>query len=84
MGFDLYGIRREHLELLAEKGLWKGRSRHCEHLGSNTLAYVKAEGLALLKVCLIGQRIFKTGQEVSLTPQEGQNHRSQKGQRIST
>ena len=84
IGCDLYGIRPEDLELLIEKGLWKGRSRHAEHLGSNTLAYVEAEGLAPLKVCLIGQRIFKTGQEVCLTPQEGQNHRFQKDQRIST
>ena len=68
IGCDLYGIRPEHLELLIEKGLWKGRSRHAEHLGSNTLAYVEAEGLAPLKVYLIGQRIFKTSQEVCLTP----------------
>ena len=71
IGCDLYGIRPEDLELLIEKGFWKGRSRHAEHLGSNTLAYVEAEGLAPLEVCLIGQRIFKTGQEVCLTPQEG-------------
>ena len=61
IGCDLYGIRPEHLELLIEKGLWKGRSRHAEHLGTETLAYIEAWGPAPLTVCLIGQRSFKTG-----------------------
>jgi len=83
MGCDLYGIRPEHLELSIEKGLWKGRLRHAEHLGSDTLVYVEAEGPGPLTVRLNGQRRFSTGQEVWLTPQKGQDHRFQNGQRLS-
>ena len=83
MGCDFYGIRPEHLELSIEKGLWSGRLRHAEHLGSDTLVYVEAEGPGPLTVRLNGQRRFSAGQEVWLTPQNGQDHRFQNGQRLS-
>ena len=78
MGCDLYGIRPEYLGLSLDKDLWKGRLRHAEHLGSDTL-YVEAEDPGPLTVRLNGQRLFSTGQEVWLTPQKGQDHRFQNG-----
>ena len=78
LGCDLYGIRPEHPGLSLEKGLWKGRLR----LGSGTL-YVETEDPGPLAVRLNGQRRFSTGQEVWLTPQKGQDHRFQNGQRLS-
>ena len=59
MGCNLYGIRPEHPRLLIEKGLWKGRSRHAERLGSDT-SYVEAEDPGPLTVRLNGQRRFST------------------------
>ena len=82
LGCDLYGIRPEHPGLLIEKGLWEGRSRHAERLGSDT-SYLEAEDPGPLTVRLNGQRLFSTGQEVWLTPQKGQDHRFQNGQRLS-
>lgn len=81
-GSDLYGVRPEHLELSGERGLWRGRVRHAEHLGSDTLVYIDAEGPGALTVRMAGEQLFTTGQEVWLTPQAGQEHRFLRGKRM--
>ena len=39
------GIRPEHIMLAEGEGPWSGRLRHVEHLGSDTVAYVDADGV---------------------------------------
>ena len=80
---DWYGIRPEHLELSFESGEWKGKVKHAEHLGSDTLVYVDTEILGRVTVRITGEKQLKNGQEVWLTPVKEQEHRFKGEKRLS-
>ncbi len=79
---DLIGVRPENISLSKEKGLWRGRLRYAEHLGSDTIFYVETETLGQLVVRSLGEVEVNPGEEVFLTPDQGLIHRFSDGKRI--
>ncbi len=71
---SMLGIRPEHITVSVESGEWRGRVRHAEHLGSDTVAYVDADGIGAVTVRLTGEVPLKSGSPVWLTPQTGNVH----------
>ena len=74
-GASTLGIRPEHIHLTEGNGQWHGTLRHVEHLGSDTVAYVEAEGVGPLTVRIAKQTTLSTGQSVGLIPEEEELHR---------
>ncbi|MBU1306851.1 MAG: ATP-binding cassette domain-containing protein, partial [Alphaproteobacteria bacterium] len=74
LGGDLAGIRPEHLDISTMSGLWAGKLRHAEHLGSETLSYVDVEGVGSMTVRTEGDLPVAPNQPVYLSPREGQLH----------
>ena len=68
------GVRPEHIELSADHGPWKGRLRHVEHLGSDTVAYIDGEDIGSLTVRVPGQISLRTGETIYMTPQAEHTH----------
>jgi multiple sugar transport system ATP-binding protein len=68
------GIRPEHITVSQQEGAWKGRLRHVEHLGSDTIAYVESQQTGAMTVRLVGEGAMRSGDEVFLTPMQGNMH----------
>lgn len=68
------GIRPEHISVSPSKGVWKGRLRHVEHLGSDTVAYVESPETGSVTVRIVGEVSMKSGDEIFMTPTVGNMH----------
>jgi len=79
------GIRPEHLILSAAEGTWSGTVGISEHLGSDTFVRVTLEGIDTpLTVRASGERHFRTGETVHLSPDLDKLHRFDRdGERIT-
>ena len=62
------GVRPEHLRLDETSGDWDAEVLVVEHLGSDTLAYVRADDLGPLTVRIAGHRRLTPHARVGLTP----------------
>ena len=54
-GAKTAGIRPEHLALSAEKGDWRGKVVHVEHLGADTNVYLETEAAGLVTARVFGE-----------------------------
>ena len=70
----MLGVRPEHIAVSLEKGEWHGTVRYAEHLGSDTVAYVDADGIGSVTVRLNGEVPLKSGSTVWMTPATGNVH----------
>lgn len=68
-GAHTYGIRPEHMEISREGGEWRGVVQFMERLGSDTFLHVEVENIGLMIARAVGDREFKTGDRVGLSPQ---------------
>ncbi|HEY0919457.1 ABC transporter ATP-binding protein [Devosia sp.] len=66
-GAKTIGVRPEHLIISAEKGDWKGRLVHLEHLGADTNIYVETETAGLLTARAFGEVHHAPGAELFAT-----------------
>ena len=67
VGAMTIGVRPEHL-LLAPDGAWKGTVSHAEHLGADTMLYVKAPGLGFLTIRAHGDVPHVVGDALAFAP----------------
>ena len=67
-GCEVYGIRPEHLEVTEEGGTWRGRVRHIERLGADTILHLEVDGVGHMLARVDGARSFTIGLEVGATP----------------
>jgi ABC-type sugar transport system ATPase subunit len=79
---DLIGIRPEHLLTSSLSGLWSGRIRHIERLGSDTIMYVDLPDIGSLTVRSPGDFNPLIGDFIYLTPMENSVHLFKNGNRI--
>jgi multiple sugar transport system ATP-binding protein len=70
-GADTLGIRPEHITLDRERGDWKGKVVHLEHLGADSNIYLDVENAGLITVRENGEASYKIDQTVFLTPHAG-------------
>ena len=80
---DLIGIRPEHLLTSNLSGLWNGRIRHLERLGSDTILYIDLTDIGSLTVRSPGDFNPLIGDIIYLTPMENSVHLFKNGRRIS-
>jgi multiple sugar transport system ATP-binding protein len=62
------GIRPEHLTLSFDSGLIEGRVSHVEHLGGETLIYLRADPHGLITVRLFGEQAATVNDRAFVTP----------------
>ena len=75
-GAATVGIRPEHLDIVAEGGVWQGKVAVSEHLGSDTFLHVDVEGRdEAMTVRAGGEVPARAGDVVHLAPQEDKLHR---------
>ena len=75
-GAHTLGIRPEHIDVVADGGVWQGRAGVAEHLGSDTFFHIHDTGLAeILTVRAPGEVDFRHGDRIGLSPREDQFHR---------
>ncbi len=74
LGGERVGIRPEHIDLSKESGLWAGRLRHAEHLGSETLSYIDVPGVGQFTVKTNGEAELEPGSQLYLSPRPGHLH----------
>jgi multiple sugar transport system ATP-binding protein len=70
-GAETLGIRPEHVTLDRERGDWKGRIIHLEHLGADSNIYLDVEKAGLITVRENGEARYKVDDTVYLTPHAG-------------
>ncbi|OAE48000.1 ABC transporter ATP-binding protein [Agrobacterium tumefaciens] len=68
------GIRPEHIELSHDKGDWRGKVVHVEHLGADTVVYVDSETVGLLTVRLFADHRYEPDDVVFATPSHDRAH----------
>ena len=73
-GAKVLGVRPEHIDVSPDAGAWKGRLRHVEHLGSDTVAYVEAEQAGSMTVRVPGEVNMNAGDDIFMTPRAGSIH----------
>ncbi len=69
------GIRPEHIDVTASKGLWNGTILLAEHLGSDSFLHVDAGDAGRLVVRAPGEFAGKPGDKISLKPVSDRLHR---------
>ena len=74
-GCVTYGIRPEHLTLVAQGGKWQGTVRFVERLGPDAMVHLHVAGLGDMTVRTSGEIALSTGDETGIMPQEGREHR---------
>ena len=79
---DTYGIRPEHIALSKQSGTWRGILRYAEHLGSDTIAHVDADGIGAVTARASGAIQLHPGDQVFLTPEPNAEHRFVGGKRL--
>ena len=77
------GVRPEHLVLSKDQGSWRGTVGVAEHLGSDTIQHVNADGIGTLSARVSGDFAVTHGDQVFLTPDPQRVHRfDEKGMAI--
>ena len=79
---DTYGIRPEHIALSKQSGTWRGILRYAEHLGSDTIAHVDADGIGAITARASGIIQLHHGDQVFLTPEANSEHCFAGGRRL--
>ncbi|WP_343315154.1 ABC transporter ATP-binding protein [Brucella sp. BE17] len=69
-----FGIRPEHLRYDHSRGLWKGTILVEEQLGSDAYFTVDVEGLGIVTVRAVGERGYRRGDTIFLTPDVERSH----------
>jgi multiple sugar transport system ATP-binding protein len=69
-----FGIRPEHIAYDKQAGLWRGRILVEEQLGSDAYFTVEAAGLGALTVRAVGERGYRRGDPIFLTPDAARCH----------
>jgi multiple sugar transport system ATP-binding protein len=69
-----FGIRPEHLRYDRHAGLWSGRILVEEQLGSDAYFTVDVEALGTLTVRAVGERGYRRGDTIFLTPDPARSH----------
>jgi multiple sugar transport system ATP-binding protein len=70
------GVRPEHIDVVAEGGMWQGTVGVAEHLGSDTFFHIHNTGLAeTITVRAIGDVNLRHGDTIHLTPRQEEIHR---------
>ena len=78
-GAHTLGIRPEHIDVVAEGGMWQGTVGVAEHLGSDTFFHINETGLGTtLTVRAPGEVNFTHGDRIHLNPREDQFQRFDK------
>jgi multiple sugar transport system ATP-binding protein len=70
-GAETLGIRPEHITIDRERGDWKGKVIHLEHLGADSNVYLDVEKAGLVTVRENGEARYKVEDTVFLTPHVG-------------
>ncbi|NBN63955.1 ATP-binding cassette domain-containing protein [Microvirga tunisiensis] len=80
---ETLGIRPEHLAINRSQGQISGTVSHVEHLGGETLVYVRNAEHGLVTVRLFGEHKFEVDETVHLTPDPSRcYHFDKDGKRI--
>ncbi len=74
-GCKTYGIRPEHITLSENEGKWRGKVRHIERLGADTVVFLDADRLPSLVARTDGDRPLSIGQTLFASPVQGKEHR---------
>jgi len=74
-GAKTIGVRPEDIELARDKGDWSGTVRIAEHLGSDTLFHIDAEGIGAITARATGEYPLSAGDSVWMTPSPDRIHR---------
>ncbi|MGN6469691.1 MAG: ABC transporter ATP-binding protein [Rhizobiaceae bacterium] len=69
------GVRPEHIRLSATDGAWSGTVGVAEHLGSDTLLHIDADGLGQITARADGEFPVRHGQRIFMTPDRDRMHR---------
>lgn len=69
-----FGIRPEHLRYDHNSGLWKGTILVEEQLGSDAYFTVEVERLGIVTVRAVGERGYRRGDTIFLTPDADRSH----------
>ncbi len=70
-GAATLGIRPEHITLSRDKGEWRGKVIHVEHLGADSNIYLDIEKAGLVTVRETGEAAYSVDETVFVTPQTG-------------
>lgn len=72
---ETIGIRPEHFSLSQESGLWNGKVRVAEHLGSDTFLHVAVDDIGTLTVRADTAFNVSYGDRISVSPDPARIHR---------
>ena len=82
-GVSKIGIRPEHFTLSRDDGKWRGKIRHIERLGSDTILYVDLPSIGAVTVRASGDFDPGVGDVIHLTPNPLCLHKFEGGSRVS-
>jgi multiple sugar transport system ATP-binding protein len=74
-GAATIGVRPEHIAVSREGGVWSGKVKVAEHVGSDTFLHVRVEGVGDITVRVVGEVGVSAGATVHLTPDPAMIHR---------
>jgi multiple sugar transport system ATP-binding protein len=74
-GAATIGVRPEHIAVSADRGDWKGRAVHVEHLGPDTNIYLDTEEAGTITARLFGEVGFEAGATLYATPEPNRIYR---------
>jgi ABC-type sugar transport system ATPase subunit len=83
LGAKLVGIRPEHLKIGGD-GRWRGKVRHAEHLGSETLLHIDTASAGPLTIKMEGNHEVSIGNSVAIWFDDANLHRFRDGYRSAT
>jgi multiple sugar transport system ATP-binding protein len=69
------GVRPEHIGIDPQRGAWRGRVTHAEHLGADTMLYLDVEQAGLITVRLFGEHRYQADELLYLTPDVDRTYR---------
>jgi ABC-type sugar transport system ATPase subunit len=75
VGISTYGIRPEHLEISTTAGRWKGKIRHIERLGADSIIYLDVDKIDKIVVRVAGDLKASVGEILYASPMAGKEHK---------
>ena len=81
-GADVYGVRPEHILISLSEGKIKGKLRHLENLGADTLYYIQTEDYQQIIVRMEGMGTHKKGETLFLDYDDRNVHMFKNGKRV--
>ena len=83
-GCDVLGIRPEHLQICdPSQALLQGVIHHAEHLGVETIGYVKTAEAGEILIRVGGEVRIAVGERLAMTADPGKLHRFSDGKRLN-